>query len=327
MRPLEYELPQAAIAQIPVEPRSAARLLVSLDSRTPPIHAQIAGLSAYIEPGDVIVVNDSRVLPARLTLRRATGGAAEVLLLEDQGGGRWEALIRPGRRVRAGAILLDGEGRPAVEVGVGLGDGRRQVRMLQPIETLGEIALPPYIHQPLADPERYQTVYAKQPGSVAAPTAGLHLTPAVLAACEARGATIVTVDLAIGLDTFRPIAVDDLDDHVMHAERYAIPDETMAACERAGRVLAVGTTVVRALESAAVTGNVSGQTDLFIRPGYGFKVVDALLTNFHMPRSTLLVLLAAFCGDRWRDLYELALREGYRFLSFGDAMLVSRLGQ
>ena len=325
MRPLEYELPEAAIAQTPREPRSAARLLVSLEPGVAPAHAQVADLATFIQAGDVMVVNDSRVLPARLTLTKPTGGAAEVLLLEDEGEGSWQALVRRGRRLAPGVVLVDDDGAAAVEVGIALADGRRRVQVLQPPQKIGHVALPPYIHTPLADPNRYQTVYANRTGSVAAPTAGLHLTDGVLEECQRRGATIARVDLAIGLDTFRPIAVADLDHHVMHSERYSIPAATMAACEGAARVVAVGTTVVRALEAAAASGDLVGRTDLFIRPGYSFKVVDALLTNFHMPRSTLLVLLAAFCGDRWRELYELALREGYRFLSFGDAMFVSRL--
>ena len=184
--------------------------------------------------------------------------------------------------------------------------------------------LPPYIHRELADPERYQTVYAAEPGSVAAPTAGLHLSGAVLCRCQAKGVRIVTLDLAVGLGTFRPITASRAEDHWMHAERYRVPAETLATCERAPRVVAVGTTTVRALETAAATGRLSGDTSLYIFGDFPFKVVDVLLTNFHQPRSSLLLLLEAFCGPRWRDLYELALTERYRFLSFGDAMLVGR---
>jgi S-adenosylmethionine:tRNA ribosyltransferase-isomerase len=212
-----------------------------------------------------------------------------------------------------------------VEVGARVGDdGRRRVRLLADPEQHGRLPLPPYIHQPLADPSRYQTVYATTPGSVAAPTAGLHLTTEVLDGCRARGVSVATVDLVVGLDTFRPIAVDDVDDHVMHSESYAVPESTWAACQSAERVVAVGTTTVRALEAAAATRSLTGRTDLFIKGDYPFQVVDVLLTNFHLPRSSLLLLIEAFVGPRWRALYEIALTEGYRFLSFGDAMLLSR---
>jgi S-adenosylmethionine:tRNA ribosyltransferase-isomerase len=192
------------------------------------------------------------------------------------------------------------------------------------LEEVGTVALPPYIRDPLADSGRYQTVYAERVGSVAAPTAGLHLTTEVLERCRARGVAIAAVDLAVGLATFRPMAADRVEDHVMHRERYRIAPATMAACQRARRVVAVGTTTVRALESAALHGCLSGDTDLYIHGSYPFQVVDLLLTNFHQPRSSLLVLLEAFCGPRWRDLYQVALDAGYRFLSFGDAMLVGR---
>jgi S-adenosylmethionine:tRNA ribosyltransferase-isomerase len=318
-----YVLPNGQIAQIPLEDRAQARLL---DARGPTVaHRHIADLPGLLEPGDLLVVNDSRVLPARLRLQKQTGGHVEVLLLEQRGDGAWEALVRPGRRVAPGTVLVTTDGRPVVEVEDRLVEGRRVVRLLAEgvPEELGTVALPPYIHEPLADPERYQTVYAARPGSVAAPTAGLHLTDDVLAACRTRGVAVATVDLAVGLGTFRPITTDRVEDHRMHAERYDVPVETMDACRRASRVVAIGTTTLRALESAA-RGPLAGRTDLFITPGFEFKVVDVLLTNFHLPHSSLLVLLAAFCGDRWRELYDEALTEGYRFLSFGDAMLVDR---
>jgi S-adenosylmethionine:tRNA ribosyltransferase-isomerase len=192
------------------------------------------------------------------------------------------------------------------------------------LSAVGTVPLPPYIHRDLADPERYQTVYAAHPGSVAAPTAGLHLSEAVLCRCRARGVTIAEVDLAVGLGTFRPVKVARAENHVMQAERYRVPSETLAACQRASRVVAVGTTTVRALETAAATGRLSGETSLYIFGDYPFRVTDVLLTNFHQPRSSLLLLLEAFCGPRWRDLYAAALDNGYRFLSFGDAMLVGR---
>ena len=326
----DYMLPQAAIAQKPAEPRTAARLLVDLDPPHPPCHDTIGSLPSHLRAGDVLVVNETRVLPARLSLHKPTGGAAEVFLLEQPDPGeptRWLALVRPGRRVPPGTVLEAGDGTPVVEVGDGHGDeGERHVRLLADPGSHGAIPLPPYIHEPLADPDRYQTVYARTPGSVAAPTAGLHLTTDLLDEIRANGVGVHTVDLKVGLGTFKPITVDRLADHVMHEERYAVPTPTLDACRAAeGRVVAVGTTTVRALESAARTGHLEGRTDLFITPGFDFRVVDVLLTNFHQPRSSLLVLLSAFAGDaRWRALYETALAEGYRFLSFGDAMLISR---
>jgi S-adenosylmethionine:tRNA ribosyltransferase-isomerase len=320
----DYELPSAAVAQVPVEPRDAARLLVSLGAGV--AHRRVRDLPDLVGPGDVLVVNETRVLPARLRLSRSTGGAVEVLLLEPDGSpgpATWEALVRPSRKLPPGT-RLDAPGLVVV-VGEHLGGGRRRVEVRGSIEAHGVVPLPPYIRAPLADPERYQTVYARQVGSVAAPTAGLHLTHDVLARCRAAGADVVSVELAVGLDTFKPIAVDDLDQHVMHSERYAVPATTMEACGRATRVIAVGTTTVRALESAA-RGERAGRTALFIREPFDFRVVDLLLTNFHFPRSSLLVLLDAFIGPRWRDLYSVALREEYRFLSFGDAMLVARQG-
>lgn len=334
-------------------------------------HVTVADLPRYLRPGDVLVVNQTRVLAARLALVKQSGGAAEVLLLEPaateaahsaagepHGPGVpsatvWEALVRPGRRLPPGTQLWEpaasaevgsggGPGSvgsvrvgsvPVVEVGdrvAGHDDGRRWVRLMEPsvVGRAGSMPLPPYIHTPLADPDRYQTVYCapSDPGtqSTAAPTAGLHLTPAVLDACRAAGASIVTVDLAIGLDTFQPVTAPTPEEHVIHSERYAVPRETMEACRRASRVVAVGTTTVRALESVASTGQLSGRTDLYIHGAYPFSVVDVLMTNFHMPRSTLLLMVEAFCGPEWRDLYATALEDGYRFLSFGDAMLVTR---
>ena len=324
----DYDLPDEAVAQEPAEPRDAARLLVDAN---PPRHGTVADLPDLLRAGDVLVINDSKVLPARLHLRKATGGTVEVLLLEPvDGDDRWEALVRPGRKVRPGTTLVAG---PDLEVEVGevLGDGRRLVRvragddgLLAALERHGEVPLPPYIHAPLADVGRYQTVYAERPSSVAAPTAGLHLTPEVLERCRAEGVRIERVELAVGLATFRPVTAERVEDHVMHTERYRVPAATMEACRAADRVVAIGTTTVRALESAAVTGELEGRTSLFIRRGFEFQVVDALLTNFHLPRSSLLLLIDAFVGDRWRALYELALRERYRFLSFGDAMLLFR---
>jgi S-adenosylmethionine:tRNA ribosyltransferase-isomerase len=322
----DYDLPPAAIAQTPVEPRDSARLLVAIDPEGTVGHCTVADLPDLLDPGDVLVVNETKVLPARLLLRKATGGSVEVLLLEPTKDGWWEALVKPARRVPAGTVLLHDDVE-VVEVGDPVGDdGRRLVRPLEAIDDHGIVPLPPYITEPLADPTRYQTVFARTPGSVAAPTAGLHLTEAVLGRCRGKGVEVVTVDLKVGIGTFRPITSENVNDHVMHSEAYEVPAETWKACQAARRVVAVGTTTVRALESSAATGRLEGRTDLFITPGYEFAVVDVLLTNFHMPRSSLLVLLEAFAGPRWRDLYREALTTGYRFLSFGDAMLVSRHG-
>ena len=325
----DYALPEQAIAQRPAEPRDSARLLVALGPDGAVEHRTVADLPDLVGPGDLLVVNDSRVIPARLLLEKASGGQAEVLLLEPvDRTGCWQALVRPSRRLPAGTVLHVG-GRAALEVGAAFDpDGRRLVQVLdqEAVDAAGRVALPPYVHEPLADPERYQTVYARRPGSVAAPTAGLHLTPEVLARCETAGAGLARVDLAVGLGTFRPITAERIESHHMHEERYSVSEATIRACAGARRVLAVGTTTVRALEAAAATGRRSGRTDLFIRPGFRFQVVDVLLTNFHLPRSSLLVMLEAFAGPRWRELYELALAEGYRFLSFGDAMLVGRSG-
>jgi S-adenosylmethionine:tRNA ribosyltransferase-isomerase len=325
----DYLLPETAIAQTPVEPRHAARLLDATQGSV--VHRQVRDLPDVLRPGDVLVVNTTRVMPARLFLYKPTGGASEVLLLEadPEDGNVWTALVRPGRRLPPGTVLSrQPPGEPILRIEARLPNGERRVRFLRPAEEViadhGQIALPPYIHQPLLEPERYQTVYAERPGSVAAPTAGLHLTTELLDACADRGAQVRNVDLAIGLATFKPIAAARAEDHVMHQERFHVPESTWAACQQANRVVAVGTTTVRALESVALTGQFEGTTDLYVRPGFQFRVVDILLTNFHLPRSSLLLLLEAFCGPGWRDLYRTALAEGYRFLSFGDAMIVGR---
>lgn len=338
---LDYPLPPEAIAQQPIEPRDAARLLVDPGPGHSPEHRRVADLDALLGPGDVLVVNDTRVIPARLRLRKDSGGAVEVLLLERRpeavaDGTVWEALVRPGRRVPPGTRLVPAVPGPAVAdaavlVGEVLGpDGRRLVTLEGPGDALdllvglGEVPLPPYIHEPLGDPERYQTVYADRPGSVAAPTAGLHLTDELLARCRERGVEVLTIELVVGLGTFRPVQTERVEDHPMHAEQYRIPAsvaERLRAPIR-GEIVAVGTTVVRALESWAVTGQEQGATSLFIHGEYDFALVDRLLTNFHVPRSSLLALVQAFTGSRWRDLYAEALAEGYRFLSFGDAMLL-----
>ena len=326
MAAFDYDLPASAIAQVPAEPRQSARLLVALDPGAGPDHRHVRDLPDLLQPGDVLVVNETRVRPSRLLLRKPSGGRVEVVLLEPAAeGGEWEALVRPGRRVADGTRLVpDGGGPPLLEVGGRREGGTRTIRVLRDLDGHAALALPPYITTALADPERYQTVYARTPGSVAAPTAGLHLTTALLDRCRARGVEVHAVDLAVGLATFRPVQAARAEDHELHAEAYRVPPATWEACRSGRRVVAVGTTTVRALESAAATGELSGRTRLFIREGHPFKSVDVLLTNFHLPRSSLLLLLAAFMGEGWRRLYEVALAEGYRFLSFGDAMLVGR---
>jgi S-adenosylmethionine:tRNA ribosyltransferase-isomerase len=327
----DYDLPHEAIAQEPVELRDSARLLVAPDPKTDsqtPEHRTVADLPDYVGPGDLLVVNTTRVLPARLRLHKETGGAAEVLLLEtkDDDKATWTALVRPGRRLPPGTLLYKND-LPVIEVGERVDTERRTVRLLtdeEQLDDLGVVPLPPYIHRPLADPERYQTVYADHPGSVAAPTAGLHLTHAVIDRCLARGAQLHAVDLSVGLGTFKPVTSARAEDHVMHHEAYRVPQATMDACRDAQKVIAIGTTTARALESAASTGRLEGDTDLYIYGDYPWRVVDVLLTNFHQPRSSLLLMLESFCGRGWRDLYGVALQHGYRFLSFGDAMLVGR---
>ena len=333
---LDYDLPVEAIAQTPVEPRDTARLLVDRGDAAAPVHQYVRDLPDLLEPGDLVVVNDTRVLPARLALRRASGGAVEVLLLErhDGDGRSWSALVRPSRKLRDGEVVTSADGTLRVVIGGRADDdGVRAVELdtegdpLAAIERHGLVPLPPYITTPLGDPGRYQTVYAARSASAAAPTAGLHLTVGVLDALVARGIGLARVELVVGLDTFRPITVDDLAAHRMHTEAYRVDPAVLERCAAAkaagGRVVAVGTTSVRALESAAARGP-TGRTDLFIRRPYEFRVVDVLLTNFHLPRTTLLAMIDAFVGARWRSLYDTALAADYRFLSFGDAMLLQR---
>lgn len=327
---LDYDLDPARIAQLPVEPRDAARLLVDRDPGEP-THHTVSELPQLLAPGDLVVLNDTRVIPARLRLRRPTGGASEVLLLEPLDDERrdWEALVRPARKLPAGTVLHAADGSAVVAVGRRTDAGDTFVVTLlgdeEPLDVLarrGEVPLPPYLHEPLEDPERYQTIFASEPGSAAAPTAGLHLTEAVLTGLESGGIATATVELVVGLDTFAPITEADPLAHRIHSERYRVPPATWSAVAAARRVVAVGTTAVRALESVAATGSLSGRTRLFLHPGRPIEVVDVLMTNFHLPRTTLLLLLEAFVGPRWRHLYEVAAASGYRFLSFGDAMLV-----
>jgi S-adenosylmethionine:tRNA ribosyltransferase-isomerase len=329
---LDYPLDPARIAQTPIEPRDAAKLLVDRGDAAPE-HRHVTDLPDLLEPGDLLVVNETKVIPARLRLHRPTGGAAEILLLEprDRHRRRWEALVRPARKLKAGERLVAGDGTPVVEIGTRTEAGDTfEVALVgegEPLDllaTYGVMPLPPYIHETLDRPERYQTVYANQPGSAAAPTAGLHLTPRVLDRLRERGVGYATVELVVGLDTFAPVTEDDPLAHRMHSERYHVPPATWDAVQAASRVVAVGTTSVRALESAARSGQLEGRTDLFLHAGSEIEVVDLLMTNFHMPRTTLLMMVEAFIGARWRRLYADAAANGYRFLTFGDAMLLRR---
>lgn len=327
---IDYALPEELIAQKPIEPRDSARLLVAMGEGAPR-HMHVSDLPDLLHAGDVVVVNDTRVLRARLHLQRRSGGSAEVLLLEqmDESATTWEALVKPARKLRTGETL-EYYGRPLVRLGERTEAGDTFIVELMAddpmdvIERVGAVPLPPYVRGSLKDPERYQTVYARRPASAAAPTAGLHFTRELMDRVLASGAEVHRVELVVGLDTFKPISTEDPLDHRIHSEFYSVPAATMAACAAATRVVAVGTTAARALESAATSGRLSGRTRLFVTPGYEWKVVDVLLTNFHLPRTSLLLMVEAFVGPVWRDLYAEAVRERYRFLSFGDAMIVSR---
>jgi S-adenosylmethionine:tRNA ribosyltransferase-isomerase len=346
---LAYDLPPGLIAQTAAEPRDSARLLVYDRSAGAIRHRHFRDLLDELDPGDLVVLNDTRVLPVRVRARRETGGAAEVLLLEPQPDGSWEALARPARRLRDGETVTAGELEITIERH--LDEGRVLVRartagtvpaeagtvpaeagtvpIEAALERVGEMPLPPYIHEQPADPQRYQTVYARHPGSAAAPTAGLHFTPELLARLRARH-EVVEVTLGVGLDTFRPVTEADLDDHPMHSEAYAVTEAAAHAIDAARsanrRIVAVGTTTVRVLETVwggPERGPLAGRTRLLIEPGHEFRAVDTLVTNFHLPRSTLLALVMAFAGtDETRHLYRTAVAEKYRFYSFGDAMLL-----
>ena len=324
-----YELPEHLIAQTAAEPRSAARLLID-NGNDAPGHSVVERIGEQLRSGDVVVVNNTKVLPARIHLFRSTGGRVEMLLLEPLGDGEWECLLRPGGKLRVGEQLYSPTGQPVVTV-----LGRRKSPSAatfaiaihaaeQDLFQLGELPLPPYITQRPSDPNRYQTVFAHRPASAAAPTAGLHFTNELIADLTNAGIRFLEVELIVGIDTFRPVEAEQLDDHVMHTESYHVPQDVFDEAHEARRVIAVGTTSTRALESAATRGQLSGRTDLFIRPGYEWKMVDLLMTNFHQPRTTLLVMIEAFVGRRWRELYQEAISQQYRMLSFGDAMLLNR---
>ena len=334
----DFHLPEELIAQTPLERRDASRLL-TLDKTTGSIsHHRFCDLPSFLQPGDCLVLNDSRVLPARLIGHRPTGGACEVLLLVDKGEDLWECLVRPGRRLKPGAQVMFGDGQLTATVEAELADGKRAVRFhyqgifLEILEQLGRMPLPPYIKAELDDQERYQTVYSRVVGSAAAPTAGLHFTPELLKRVEENDVKVCYVTLHVGLGTFRPVKAEDIQDHEMHAEFCMISQETANIInetrQRGGRVVCVGTTSCRTIESfAAEDGTLSehsGWTNIFIYPGYRFKVLDALITNFHLPQSTLIMLVSALAGrEHVLAAYEEAVQEKYRFFSFGDAMFIS----
>lgn len=338
----DYHLPPELIAQTPLAARDQSRLLVARRTDGSLTDHRFSELVDFLGEGDVLVLNDSRVIPARLRARRvASGGSVEVLLLRRLDDEVWETLVRPAKRIRVGEMieLVDGaEGSGLAVTGQIVGAGERGVRLIRfppgtPLTRFGSVALPPYVHSPLIDAERYQTVYARLEGSVAAPTAGLHFTPELLAAIVAKGVVCQFVTLHIGLDTFRPVEEDDPTEHAIHREYAVLTPEVAGELTRARqegrRIVCVGTTSVRVVEAAAQVsspGSVTafdGWVDLFILPGHRFRMVDALVTNFHLPRSTLLMLVAAFAGrDFVLDAYREAAVRGYRFYSFGDAMLI-----
>ena len=326
IRELDYELPEELIAQRPAEPRGSSRLMV-VDVQEQSIeHRMFRDLPDFLRPGDALVLNETKVLPARVVVRRPGGGETELLFLRELGakGNLWEVMVRPSRRLRAGmALSIGGEELRAVKP---LGEGRWTVAGTDVSGTLkrhGHMPLPPYIEATPEAEREYQTVYARDEGSAAAPTAGLHFTREVLGEVEKAGARISRVTLHVGPGTFTPVRTEKLADHRMHAEHYRVPDETARAVGDARRVVAVGTTVARTLESWAATGVCEGESELFIYPGYHWRMVDALLTNFHLPRSTLLAMVMAFAGKELiREAYEIAVKERYRFFSFGDAMLL-----
>ncbi len=335
----DYGLPEELIAQVPLTARDASRLMVLTRSEHLVEHRHFRDLPEYLRPGDVLVLNDTRVIPARLAATRPTGGKVEILLLTPRGGDVWECLARPGRRAQVGQTLTFAGGRMT---GLVLGKTEYGGRVVQLsaaagldvdslVDAVGEMPVPHYIKSRLDQPERYQTVYARERGSAAAPTAGLHFTPDLLGQIEGAGVVIARVTLHVGLGTFRPVKTEQVEEHVMHSEHYEVSAETAEAINSAraagGRVVAVGTTTVRTLESSAdADGRVApgaGWTSIFIYPGYVFRAVDAMVTNLHLPKSTLIMMVSAFAGREFvLDAYRHAVEEKYRFFSFGDAMLI-----
>ena len=331
-----YDLPEERIAQTPVEPRDHSRLMVIHRDTDEIEHRHFYDVIDYLNPGDVLVVNDTRVIPARLYGERPTGGACEVLLLKQLAPKRWETLVKPGKKLKPGAEIVFGDGRlcgrvlETTDVGGRIVEFECEGTFEAALDALGVMPLPPYIHEQLEDRERYQTVYARHEGSAAAPTAGLHFTPELLDRIREKGIDVVPVLLHVGLGTFRPVKVENIEEHQMHSEHFEVTEDAArrvnAARERGGRVIAVGTTSVRTLESAAENGKLvakRGETSIFIRPGYRYQMVDALITNFHLPGSTLMMLVSAlYDREKILSAYETAVKENYRFFSFGDAMLI-----
>ena len=324
---LDYELPEDLIAQSPTEPRDASRLMVVDVRRGTIAHHTFRDLPRFLLPGDALVLNETKVLPARLDAKKPTGGEVELLFLRDLGpdrGSAWEVLARPSKRLRPGLGLLAGGDR--LELVESLGDGHWVVSALDVrdlLERSGRMPLPPYIRPTSESESRYQTVYARNEGSAAAPTAGFHFTERVLEGVERAGARIASITLHVGVGTFMPVRTERLEEHRMHAERYSVPREAARIVEASSRVVAAGTTVARTLETWAATGEAEGESELFVYPGYRWRSVDTLLTNFHLPRSTLLAMVMSFGGeDLVREAYRTAVSERYRFYSFGDAMLL-----
>lgn len=335
----DYNLPEELIAQTPVEPRDHSRLMVVHRGDGTREHKHFYDIIDYLNPGDALVINETKVIPARLLgVKEDTGVPVEILLLRRENATDWEALVKPGRRLKPGAVCVFGDGLLRCEIMSSVPEiGGRIVRFMydgvfeEILDQLGEMPLPPYIHEKLADRTRYQTVYAKNEGSAAAPTAGLHFTPELLEKVKAKGVTVVPVTLHVGLGTFRPVTVEDVDTHVMHSEYYQVTAEAADTLNRiranGGRIICVGTTSVRTLETVATEDGVihagAGDTAIFIYPGKKIKAVDALITNFHLPQSTLLMLVSTFMGrDTALDVYREAVEEKYRFFSFGDAMFI-----
>jgi S-adenosylmethionine:tRNA ribosyltransferase-isomerase len=329
-RALDYELPEDLIAQSPVEPRDASRLMV-VDAGSGEIsHHVFRDLPGFLDPGDALVLNETKVLPARLIALRPGGGETELLFLKDLGGGEWEVLARPSKRLRPG-LALSVNGDEGLRVVERLGEGRwivggEDVRGL--LDRYGRMPLPPYIRATPEAEARYATIYAKHEGSAAAPTAGFHVTEGVLRGAESAGARVARVTLHVGTGTFSPVRSENLEDHRMHAEWYSVPEGAARTIRAANRTVAVGTTVARTLESWTATGEPEGETSIFVYPGYRWRAVDALVTNFHLPRSTLLAMVMAFAGEGLvREAYRVAVEERYRFYSFGDAMLLVNGGR
>lgn len=338
LKDFNYDLPEELIAQDPLEDRSSSRLMVLHKDTGRIEHKIFRDIIDYLNPGDCLVINDTKVIPARLMgIKEDTGAAIEVLLLKRNADDVWECLVKPGKKARTGARIVFGEGLLVGEIVDVIEDGNRMIKFHyegifeEILDKLGQMPLPPYITHKLQDKNRYQTVYARNEGSAAAPTAGLHFTKELLERIKEKGVNVVSITLHVGLGTFRPVKVDKIEEHHMHTETFNISKEAADTINRAraagGRVIAVGTTSCRTLESAAADDGTiparSGDTDIFIYPGYKFKAIDCLITNFHLPESTLIMLVSALAGrDNIMNAYETAVKERYRFFSFGDAMFI-----